>query len=140
MKSYCIKQKKQTECVKGSQKYFKAKNGRNMMKCKCAECGISKTKFLKQKIGKGISDVAEPIKNVWNIGEKISTTLFPSTKQNFKDFWSGKLATDYFGKHGIFSKEMWTDRSGKSKLNGNLKDCAFALPDKNGKLRYFRCK
>jgi len=27
---------------------MKAKNGRNMMKCTYAECGITKTKFAKQ--------------------------------------------------------------------------------------------
>ena len=49
VKSYCVKQKKQTECVPGSERYAKAKNGRLMMKCKCAECGITKTKFVKSK-------------------------------------------------------------------------------------------
>ena len=29
MKSYCIKQKKQTECVPGTEQYVKTKNGRN---------------------------------------------------------------------------------------------------------------
>ena len=48
MKSYCVKQKKQTECVPGSERYMKAKNGRNMMKCTCAECGIIKVRFIKQ--------------------------------------------------------------------------------------------
>ena len=48
VKSYCVKQKKkQTECVTGSENIIKAKNGRLMMKCTCAECGISKTKFVK---------------------------------------------------------------------------------------------
>ena len=47
VESYCVKQKKQTECVPGSEKYVKAKNGRTMMKCTCAECGITKTKFVK---------------------------------------------------------------------------------------------
>ena len=46
VKSYCVKQKKQTECVPGSEQYAKTKNGRTMMKCKCAECGITKTKFV----------------------------------------------------------------------------------------------
>ena len=53
VKSYCVKQKKQTECVSGSEKYVKAKNGRIMLKCICAECGITKTKFVKQQ-GNGI--------------------------------------------------------------------------------------
>ena len=47
MKSYCVKQKKQTECVQGSEQYVKTKNGRNAMKCKCAEFGITKFRFVK---------------------------------------------------------------------------------------------
>ena len=54
VKSYCVKQKKQTECVKGSEQYVKAKNGRLMLKCKCSECGITKTKFVK-KTGNGLA-------------------------------------------------------------------------------------
>ena len=55
VKSYCVKQKKQTECVPGSERYVKTKNGRTMMKCTCAECGITKVKFVKsQATGSGI--------------------------------------------------------------------------------------
>ena len=48
MKSYCVKQKKVTLCVPGSERYEKAKNGRLMLKCICSECGITKTKFVEQ--------------------------------------------------------------------------------------------
>ena len=48
VKSYCVRQKKQTECVKGSEQYVKAKNGRLMLKSKCSECAITKTRFVKQ--------------------------------------------------------------------------------------------
>ena len=48
VKSYCVKQKKQTECVEPSG-YKKTKNSRLMFFCKCAECGITKTKFVKNK-------------------------------------------------------------------------------------------
>ena len=51
VKSYCVKQKKQTECVSGSEQYVKTKNGRIMLKCKCSECGITKTKFVKRPQG-----------------------------------------------------------------------------------------
>ena len=54
VKSYCVKQKKQTECVTGSEKYIQTKNGRLMMKCKCSECGITKTRFVKKKSGQGV--------------------------------------------------------------------------------------
>ena len=37
----------------GSEKIITAKNGRLMMKCKCAECGITKTKFIKGQVGGG---------------------------------------------------------------------------------------
>ena len=53
VKSYCVKQKKKTECVSGSEKYVKTKNGRIMLKCKCSECGITKTKFVKHNQGNG---------------------------------------------------------------------------------------
>ena len=52
MKSYCVKQKKQTECVPGSEQYVTTKNGRNAMKCKCAECGITKFRFIKGTAGR----------------------------------------------------------------------------------------
>ena len=53
MKSYCVKQRKQTKCLPGSETYVMARNGRRMMKCKCAECGITKTRFVKGTTGKG---------------------------------------------------------------------------------------
>ena len=46
-KSYCVKQKKVTEYVPGSERIVQAKNGRKMMKCTCAERGITKTRFVK---------------------------------------------------------------------------------------------
>ena len=54
MKTYCVKQRKQTECVPGSETYGMARNGRRMMKCKCADCGITKTRFVKGTAGKGL--------------------------------------------------------------------------------------
>ena len=51
MKSYCVKQRKQTECLPGSETYAMTRNGRRMMKCKCAECGITKTRFVKGTTG-----------------------------------------------------------------------------------------
>lgn len=47
MKSYCVKQRKHTECVQPSG--FKwSSNGRPIFWCTCAECGIVKTKFVKK--------------------------------------------------------------------------------------------
>ena len=49
MKTYCVKQRKETECVEPSG-YKYVKNGRRLMVlffCTCAECGITKTRFVK---------------------------------------------------------------------------------------------
>ena len=54
MKTYCVKQRERTECLPGSETYAMARNGRRMMKCKCAECGITKTRFVKGTVGKGL--------------------------------------------------------------------------------------
>ena len=54
VKSCCVKQKKQTDCVPGSGRLVKANNGRMMMKCICAECGITKIKLVKQ-TGNGLA-------------------------------------------------------------------------------------
>ena len=53
--SCCVKQKKQTECIPGSEKFVKTKNGRTMMKCTCAECGVTKSKFVTSTAGNGLA-------------------------------------------------------------------------------------
>ena len=47
MKSYCVKQRKQTKSVPGSEKLVKTKNNRLMLKSICSECSITKSKFIK---------------------------------------------------------------------------------------------
>ena len=66
VKSYCVKQKKVTECVPGSERYVQTKNGKLMMKCICAECKIVKTRFMKQTSGRGVGQTINK-----KIGEKI---------------------------------------------------------------------
>ena len=51
MRSYCVKQKKK-ECEPGSEQHVVTKNGRNAMKCKCSDCGITKFRFIKGTAGK----------------------------------------------------------------------------------------
>ena len=69
MKTYCVKQRKKTECVPGSETYAMAQKGRRMMKCKCAECGITKTRFVKGRSGKGLLlGKKSPFRNIPLIG------------------------------------------------------------------------
>ena len=56
MLTYCVSHKKQTECVPGSETFVVTKNGRNAMKCQCAECGATKFRFIKQS-GEGLGDI-----------------------------------------------------------------------------------
>ena len=112
VKSYCVKQKKQTECVPGSERYVKAKNGRLMMKCKCAECGITKTRFMKQTRGRGVGETINK-----KIGDKIpgfqqaqdiASAIMGATggdKDLFKKYWSGQIPKNAF--KSLFTKKFW---------------------------------
>ena len=57
MLTYCVKQKKKTACVPGSETFVVTKNGRNAMKCQCAECGATKFRFIKRQSGEGLGDI-----------------------------------------------------------------------------------
>ena len=46
MQTYCVKCRKNTENL--NPKIFKTKNGRLIMQLKCAECGIKKSRFVKE--------------------------------------------------------------------------------------------
>ena len=45
-KVYCVKEKRQTPNVKGTEKVVIAKNNRKLLKVKCASCGKMKSSFL----------------------------------------------------------------------------------------------
>lgn len=47
------KEKKQTDCIPGSERYERSKNNRLMMKCTCASCGITKVKVCLGFQGRG---------------------------------------------------------------------------------------
>ena len=63
-----MKQKKQTECIEPSG-YKNAKNGRLMHYCKCAECGIMKFKFIKNKTGGSFDEaILETVGRLGKVG------------------------------------------------------------------------
>ena len=47
MDVYCVREKRFTPNVPGSETYATTKNGRRQLKVKCASCGITKTRFVK---------------------------------------------------------------------------------------------
>ena len=79
MEVYCVKEKRFTPSVPGSEKTVTAKNGRKMLKVKCASFGITKTRFLSNKTGAGIGPL-EAAKFAYELPQK----LFPKTKKPLK--------------------------------------------------------
>ena len=49
MEVYCVKERRVTPNVPGSEKTGTAKNGRTFLKVKCASCGKTKTRFVSEK-------------------------------------------------------------------------------------------
>ena len=43
---YCVKEKRHTPNVQGSEKVVIAKNNQKLLKVKCASCGKTKTSFM----------------------------------------------------------------------------------------------
>ena len=52
MNTYCVKCRKSPESL--NSKIFKTKNGRLIMQSKCADCGIKKSRFVKEQEAKGL--------------------------------------------------------------------------------------
>ena len=52
MKTYCVKCRKNTENL--NSKIFKTKNVRLLMQSKCTDCGIKKSRFVKEQEVKGL--------------------------------------------------------------------------------------
>ena len=52
MKIYCLKCRKNTENL--DSKIFKTKNNRLIMQSKCSDCGIKKSRFVKEQEAKGL--------------------------------------------------------------------------------------
>lgn len=61
MKSYCVKQRKKTDSVPGSERREIAKNGRPMIKSKCVECGSTKVRFIRSDLSGGFIDIHKAI-------------------------------------------------------------------------------
>ena len=53
---YCLRERKRTPSVPGSERYERARNGRLMLKAKCASCGITKNRFVRETQSEGLSE------------------------------------------------------------------------------------
>ena len=52
MNAYCVKCRKNTENI--DPKMFRIKNNRLIMQSKCSDCGIKKSRFVKEQKAKGL--------------------------------------------------------------------------------------
>ena len=52
METYCLKCRKNTKNLNSN--IFKTKNGRLIMQSKCVDCGIKKSRFVKEQEAKGL--------------------------------------------------------------------------------------
>ena len=78
-----------------------------MLKSKCAECGITKTRFIKSQKG-GENPLGKAFEAT-KIAEQITRKVIPSTNHVFDRYWSGDIAKSAFtGPTGITSKKFWT--------------------------------
>ena len=66
MKTYCVKCRKDTENI--DPKMVRIKNNRLVMQSKCSDCGIKKSKFVKEQQAKGLLN---------NLGIKTLLTKIP---------------------------------------------------------------
>ena len=56
MDVYCVKERRFTPNVVGSETFATARNGKRLLKVKCASCGITKTRFVSAQEGGNILD------------------------------------------------------------------------------------
>ena len=66
MKTCCVKCRKDTENL--NSKTFKTKNNTLIMQSKCTDCGIEKSRFVKEQEGKGLLS---------NLGNKTPLSKIP---------------------------------------------------------------
>ena len=72
MITYCIKCRRKTENL--NSRIFKAKIGGLIMQSKCAECGIEKSRFVKEQEANGLLS---------NLGIKTPLSKIPSLGNSF---------------------------------------------------------
>ena len=76
MEVYCVKEKRFTPNVPGSEKITTTKNGKLLMKVLCASCGITKTRFVS-----GVNPIHEG-GNIFDTILKLSTSGLPKKKRD----------------------------------------------------------
>ena len=94
MLSYCLRERKMTNCKPGSEQYVKTKNNRYGIKCICSECGAKKFRFIAKKDMQGsgfdeiiVKGLASGAKGLFNLGRRGASQAIKSdaAKKKFKE-------------------------------------------------------
>ena len=94
MLSYCVRERKMTNCKPGSEQIVKTKNNRYGIKCICSECGAKKFRFISknQMMGSGFDELivkglASGAKGLFNLGRQGASRAIKSdaAKKKFKE-------------------------------------------------------
>ena len=105
MEIYCVKDRRKTSNVPGSERETLTKNGRRLLKAKCAVCGITKTRFLRGKMTTGLGVPGSF--GVPNIDQKL-LTAFGKAVPNHRGYMdiAKKTLKNYYGS-GTKKNEAW---------------------------------
>ena len=105
MEVYCVKEKKFTPNVPGSEKTEKTKNGRTLLKVKCASCGKTKTRFIPtQKGGAFYNEIVK----LMPYGGKAMNTVAPFIANYFTE--RAKESSGYYARKREQAREAENDR------------------------------
>ena len=94
MLSYCVRERKMTNCKPGSEQYVTTKNNRYGIKCICSECGAKKFRFISKTEMQGagfdeliVKGLASGAKGLFNLGRKGASEAIKSetAKKKFKE-------------------------------------------------------
>ena len=78
MEVYCVKEKRFTPNVSGSEKITTTKNNKRLLKVKCASCGITKTRF----VSSGVWGLPHEGGNLFETILKLSISGLPKKKRD----------------------------------------------------------
>jgi len=96
MLTYCVKKKKKTASLPGSETFLVTKNGRNAMKCKCSECASTKFRFIKGQNGEGLGDILGTF----------TGSLVKSGTDQFQKVYDTAPSINYIGYMGGFDEPI----------------------------------
>ena len=108
--TYCVKDRRKTPNVTGSERTVVTKNGRNMLKAKCAVCGITKTRFLpgggKNKMSGEGSPIPFPFVDLGKAWSVLSdSTLFKGPEVSEEE---GMRIVDGFRQYNAYKRKEGT--------------------------------